>query len=516
MSKKICAIFLVFVVLFGVFAMSACEQDSEEVEVLTARQQAFVDAVEAIKTPITLDSGVAIDAARTAYSFLDEYEKNSKKVSESLAILNGYDSEYTSLLENSGNQGGGNTDDAQKELITRFLAAVEALPTTNELTIEDRAAINNAIAIYNLLTEISKENKDVVVAYSKLEKASNRVTALEEAANQETWQRMADEFISAVADIDEVTLEIGSLLEDLLYEYDHFPDGVKNIGGMALAKAVLDEKYAQYERIRDLNDIQEFVTAVRAIGEVTLESENAILNAERLYKYMSENAKSQDTVIEAYETLTVARARYDELFAEIEAERIQRFIEAVSKIRTDLENIDITWYEALNEAGKAYWELTYDSTQLPQVEQAFERWNEAQKIFDKLGFEQIPMVDPNLLYSGDNPPHIVVQMEDNMLNPLKNFYNVSTMEELAQQAVAYLNVYVDGIYVASGELNLVGLGHIIYNTEVLSILKKLAVEHSEIVSGANFSFSIHFEDKEQRYIPSEKTKVSATKNTYTW
>lgn len=525
MSKKILAILLAIVVLFGVFAMSACEEEMpEEKETLTARQQDFVDAVDAIKTPITLDSGADIDAAYNAYAFLDEYERDSKTVSESKALLDGYQRDYTALKETSGgNQGGDKTDDGQEELMAMFIAAVNALPAVNELTLDDRTAINSAIALYNRLNTVSRENKDVISAYATLEKANNRVTALEGAANQEIWQRMAEEFISAVANLDEVTLDMGSLLEDLLYQYKNFPDGVKIIGGMAEAKAVLDAKYATYEGLRDKKDVQEFVSAVRAIGEVTLESEGAILMAENIYKYMSENARSKGAVIEAYETLTAARARYNELFAVAEAERIAHFIEVVSRIRTDLENVDITWYDSLSEARDAYFALSYESMQLPEVEEAFEIWDKAQSVFDKKGYEKIPDFSLKIVYSADTVPNIVMQLfEDSIANSatagVRAFYGVSSNAELQKLAILYLDVYVDGVYVTKAEINMGRLvnGFILLGSDVLVILKDLSSSNPQIKSGANFSFAVHIEDRSGTRIPTAKTSVSDDSYNYTW
>lgn len=514
MSKKIFAIALSLVLLVSMCLVSACD-DTVESEVLNARQQAFVDAVDAIKTPITLDSGAGIDAAYNAYAFLDAYDRDSKTVAESKTLLDGYQNEYLALKQANGNQDGNNTDNAEAELVTRFLSAVEALPALDELTLADRSAINSAIAIYNRLSAQSKESKDVVAAYAKLQKVSERVTALEEAANQETWLRMADEFIDAVAELGDVTLDMGFTLDDLLYAYDNFPDGVKNIGGMAEAKAILDEKYAQYQGLKDQNDVQEFVTAVRAIGEVTLESDGAIANAERIYKYMSDNAKSKDAVIEAYEILIAARARFDELFAVVEAERIEHFIQAANKVRTDIENVDITWYDALSEARDAYWSLTYESMQLPNVKEAFERWNNAQMAFEKLGYEKIPNFSVNIAYSTDTVPFIVMQLFVENTANVREFYGVSTNAQLQQYATLYLDVYVDGVYVTKTALNMNNLvnGFILQN--VNTILKGLSEQNPQIVSGANFSFAVHFEDNSGERIPTAKTSTSPTYN-YTW
>ena len=128
------------------------------------------------------------------------------------------------------------------------------------------------------------------------------------------------------------------------------------------------------------------------------------------------------------------------------------------------------------------------------------------------------MSEPTLVYSGDVPPHIVLQNHANIWNPIISFYNLSSYTEISQHAILWLHVYVDGKYIACGEVNTASItadGHILPGSEVVNVLNKLSAEHSEIKPGASFSFAMSFEDRENRYIPSNKTKVSQPK-VYNW
>ena len=87
--------------------------------------------------------------------------------------------------------------------------------------------------------------------------------------------------------------------------------------------------------------------------------------------------------------------------------------------------------------------------------------------------------------------------------------------QLSQYVTMWLNVYVGGVYVGEAEMDIAAAGHIIANTIVVNCLKEVAATHHDVVSGAKFSFSIYFKDKNNEYIPSAATKVSEEK-VYTW
>lgn len=484
---------------------------------LSSNAQSFINFVIRIKTPITLDSESEIEAGYILYEHLNDADRNDATVKEKKGVLDGYKSEYDVLRAAQDEL---DVLEQQAALRTRFENAVNRLPSTDKLTSGDRAEVDAAFDLYEQLNDDSKAMSSVQQAYGLLVAADARLAVIEYNERLQEIIAIAEEFIDGVNALGEITLESINSIEDLLYAYDGFAQDVKDFEGVPEAKALLDAAEAQYRVLKDDDDIASFKALAAELAPVetavTLESEKTIEKAEALYADMSERAKAVADVVQAYGTLLAAREKYDELFAIAENERIRAFIDAASAVRTDVENVDITWFDVLDAAGSAYSALTYESQLLPEVEAAFKRWDAAQMAFDKMGYERIPMVDPNLLYSGDTPPHLVLQMFENMLQPLRDFYGVSSTAELDNCAIAWLNVYVDGVYQGKGQLYFSQLGLIVYNSVVVNLLKELSATNDKIVSGASFSFSMHFEDKEGKYIPSKKTKISETKNTYTW
>ncbi len=510
-KKRFFALVLALTALLGL-CLGACAKKEPD-EVLSQGMQAFADAVESIHTPITLDSFAEIDSAYLAYSRLEASERESRTVTRCKERLDGYEAEYTALREKA---------DAQKEeaeqaaRVREFLEAVDELPAEEDAALGDRTAIDRALRLYASLNEKSANLAEVAEAHARLTALDGLVRELEAQASAEEMQRAADAFIRGVAEIGEVTLDSESAIEDLLADYEGFSEELKAFGGMAEAKRKLDDMYAACRALRDAFDIEKFLSAVDAIGEVTLASEGNLRSAENLYRFMSDEARLDAGVAAAYERLLAARAAFDALFAAEEEKKIARFLAAVDRLPAETEQADVSWFEPLKEVQDAYYELAYESTRLPEVQEALAHWDAVRAAFEALGLEQIPMADPNLLYSGDVPPHLVVQMEERMFEALRTFYGAESMAALAENVIAWLDVYVDGVFVAKTELDVAGLGHIITNSAVLAILKALSGSHSEIVSGASFSFALHFEDKFDRYIPSERTKVSPSTNQFIW
>ena len=479
--------------------------------------QTFVTNVGQIETPITLDSGGAINGAYLIYDMLTEEEKADARVAESKAKLDGYKTEYDVLREAADEQAAAELE-ARK--VQSFVAAVGKLPSLSNLTTEFREDIDDALAQYAVLTDESKQLSDVAEAYEELLACDARVKELEEAAHQEEIRVAAQAFIDGVAALGPVTVDSLEPIEDLIYDYEDMTDEVRAYEGVAEAYAALQQAYDACLKLLDEQDIAEFrelVAAITPASEVTLGDENAIEDAEAAYESLSDAAKQAEGIAELWQIVQDARARYDALFAVAEAERVQKFIAAVDEIPSysDPAEIDISWYGVLHTVSELYYSLSFDSQELPEVEEAFQRWNAVQTIFDSRGYEQIPMVDPNIIFSGDMPPHIVLQMEENMFKPLREFFGVGSNGQLSQYVTMWLNVYVGGVYVGEAEMDIAAAGHIIANTIVVNCLKEVAATHPEVVSGAKFSFSIYFKDKNNEYIPSAATKVSEEK-VYTW
>lgn len=479
--------------------------------------QSFINLVMRIKTPITLDSEADVEAGYILYDFMTEEDKEISAVKENKELLDGYKSELNVLRAAKDEE---EANAKQAVLRNRFENAVSNLPSVNKLTSENRKDLDAVLALYEQLNEQSRAEQSVQSAYSKFSEAERKVSEIEENERLAEIAEAAENFINGVDEIGKVSLDSINTIEDLLYSYENFSQEVKDFEGVAEAKQTLDEAYEIYQELKDEDDAESLKDFAKEFSpvetKVTLESERDIVKAESIYKNMSDRAKAVEGVTEAYEIIVAAREKYDALFAVAEAERIQIFIEAANAVGTDLENVDITWFDVLDAASDAYWNLDYASQQLPEVEEAFNRWDAAQAVFDKQGHKRIPMTNPVLLFSGHNTNAILVlQNENNMLNPLYDFYEVSSSSQLEDYVYIWLNVYVDGEYLGRGTIPASQLSHEIAAGYLQNVLRELAEENDLVVSGTAFSFTLSVEDKEGKYIPSAQSGMSPEK-VYTW
>ncbi len=530
MKKLKCALAAILIGLTSCL-FGACSTEEEQSAVtVTQNTQTFITIVSQIPDSVKVDDGLQIEVALLVYEHLNDAEKGNPEVSASKTRLDGLKTKYDGVKAEADK----NAEIAREnKLVADFIDAVDEL-SSKKLKLEDEETVAELMEKYEQLKDESKSKSEVYTAYSALLDAEDEIAELKEAARQEVIAATAKKFKDSVEDLleaieeaddknkNQVILDAGDTIEDLYYDYDEFEDEVKAYAGVAEAKAKLDQLNEEYVVLKDAKDVEDFLKLVEALSPVetavTIQSKDTVTKAEGIYKNMSTAAKTEEGVADAYEVLQQARAKYDELFAAAEEIRIQQFIEAANNVRTNIEDLDILWYDELEAASQAYYALDYKSLSRPEVQQAYERWNAAQRVFDQKGYKHIPMGEPNVVYSGDVPPDIVLQEHAKMLGPVVELYNLSSYTEISQYAKVWLYVYVDGTYIDRGELNTANFsngGHNIPGSEIVKVLKALSAEYSEITSGANFSFAINFEDRENKYIPSAKTKVSQPK-VYNW
>lgn len=501
------------VMLATVFPLAGCGGEDS----LSRTAQSFINTVARIKTPVTIESGAEIDACYILYEHTTERDRTDEEVIRKKEMLDGYKSEYAVLQE----------AEKEAELLAqkaadeqRFKSAVESLPS--RLTSENRKDVDAAYALYEKLSEQSKAA--VGQAYAALVKADEKVAAIEEEERLAEIAAAAQKFIEGVDEIGEVTLKSFNAIDDLLYDYSRFSDEVKDYEGVAEAKEMLDAALEEYYLLKDEDDVEKFLEYAEELSpvesKVTLDSGNTISKAEVLYEKMSERALAAEGVAEAHEILVSARAKYDELYAVAEAERIQIFIAAANKVRTDIENVDIDWFYDLEAAKDAYNALDYYSISRPEVIAAFNRYNAAQKAFDKKGYRQLPMTEPIVQIAGDGNVVIANEFDNQAVTkPLYSFYGAESKAELDNYARLMLNVYVDGVYQGKAALkftDLGGPGHLIMSSTVISALRQLSETNGNVKSGASFSFALSYEDKDgTEVIPSPVSKISNA-IVYTW
>ena len=223
-----------------------------------------------------------IEAARNAYNALDEKHKaifNKDTLRKLLAAENG-----------------------KGDSITKVIAAIDALPAADKLTLEDKDAVVKARNLYDALDD---EAKSVISNYSKLTEAEARIKELEKGQTQKEKDKAAAEkvvaAINALPSSDALTLDpyVLQLLDNIQAEYNALTEAQKAL--------VTNYSTLQYLRnlIPDLKAAAAVVDKIKAIGEVT--SDN--------YQ------KKQALVVEArtaYDALTADQKKRVTNYAELE------------------------------------------------------------------------------------------------------------------------------------------------------------------------------------------------------
>ena len=251
-----------------------------------------------------------IEAARNAYNALDEKHKaifNKDTLRKLLAAENG-----------------------KGDSITKVIAAIDALPAADKLTLEDKDAVVKARNLYDALDD---EAKSVISNYSKLTEAEARIKELEKGQTQKEKDKAAAEkvvaAINALPSSDALTLDpyVLQLLDNIQAEYNALTEAQKAL--------VTNYSTLQYLRnlIPDLKAAAAVVDKIKAIGEVT--SDN--------YQ------KKQALVVEArtaYDALTADQKKRVTNYAELEKAELfisrQSTDEKVAYVISFIDELNIT------------------------------------------------------------------------------------------------------------------------------------------------------------------------------
>ena len=208
---------------------------------------------------------------------------------------------------------------------------IEKIDAIGEVTLASEEAITAARAAYEALTEAQQAQ---VTNYDKLTAAEARLADLKAA-------KAVDEKIDAIGD---VTLASESAIDAARAAYKALTEAqqaeVKSYDKLTAAEA----------RLADLKAAKAVDEKIDAIGDVTLESESAIDAARAAYKALTE---AQQAEVKSYDKLTAAEARLADLKA---AKAVDDQIDAIGEVTLESEDaIDAARnaYEALTEAQQA-------------------------------------------------------------------------------------------------------------------------------------------------------------------
>ena len=235
---------------------------------------------------VTLESGDAIDAARTAYDKLPEAKK---ALVDNYEKLTAAEEAYTALV-----------DAAAAKAVDDLIDAI------GEVTLESGDAIKAARAAYDTLTDTQKE---LVKNYEKLTAAEEAYTALVDAAAA----KAVDDLIDAIG---EVTLESGDAIKAARAAYDALTDTqkelVKNYEKLLAAEELYEELTASAAAIaqkaaEEARKAQEEAEAAQKAAEEAVEAAKAAQEAaEAAAAKAGENNAAAEEARKAAETAQAA------------------------------------------------------------------------------------------------------------------------------------------------------------------------------------------------------------------
>ena len=235
---------------------------------------------------VTLDSGDAIDAARTAYDKLPEAKK---VLVDNYEKLTAAEEAYTALV-----------DAAAAKAVDDLIDAI------GEVTLESGDAIKAARAAYDALTDTQKE---LVKNYEKLTAAEEAYTALVDAAAA----KAVDDLIDAIG---EVTADSGDAIKAARAAYDALADTqkelVKNYEKLLAAEELYEELTASAAAIaqkaaEEARKAQEEAEAAQKAAEEAVEAAKAAQEAaEAAAAKAGENNAAAEEARKAAETAQAA------------------------------------------------------------------------------------------------------------------------------------------------------------------------------------------------------------------
>ena len=226
---------------------------------------------------VTLDSGDAIDAARTAYDKLPEAKK---VLVDNYEKLTAAEEAYTALV-----------DAAAAKAVDDLIDAI------GEVTADSGDAIKAARAAYDALTDTQKE---LVKNYEKLTAAEEAYTALVDAAAA----KAVDDLIDAIG---EVTADSGDAIKAARAAYDALTDTQKELVKNYEKLTAAEEAYTALVDAAAAKAVDDLIDA---IGEVTADSGDAIKAARAAYDALTDTQKE---LVKNYEKLLAAEELYKEL-----------------------------------------------------------------------------------------------------------------------------------------------------------------------------------------------------------
>ena len=301
---------------------------------------AVIAQIDALPTAenVTLEHQEAVDAARDAYSKLTDDQK--KLVSN----------ETTDKLERAEKKIAQLLEEQAADLV---LEEMNALPSKDNLTLDDEVALAGAEAHYNALSDAQKEylNGKAPESVAKLGELRTQLEKLKKDAADKAAADAVTEKLNALPSEEDVMFQDEAVLKQAREAYDALSDDQKKfVSGEAYDKL---EKAEQ--KLKALKEEAEVVTKqiqeLPAVGDLKLEDAEKVSLARSAYDALNADQKRQLTESGVLDTLLTAENQISLLEREKEeAEKVAQQINSLPEVK-DLKLADKTAVEA---ARKAY------------------------------------------------------------------------------------------------------------------------------------------------------------------
>lgn len=259
-----------------------------------------VALIDAIPTPITLDSKDAVNAARVAYGLLTSTQK-------------GYVANYSKLTAAEAALEQLEAAEREKDEVNEAIALINAI--SDPVTLNDKAAVEAARKAYDALTASQKQE---VINYSKLTATENTIAALEALEKATSENRAVAQTVIDIIDNlpNSITLDDKEAVEAARSAYENLTDTqkqlVSNLDKLRKAEDTIAalEAYepasqadkAAADKVMDMID--------KLPDNITLNDKEAVEAARKAYDELTESRKQ---IVLNYDVLVVAEVAIAEL-----------------------------------------------------------------------------------------------------------------------------------------------------------------------------------------------------------
>ena len=301
---------------------------------------AVIAQIDALPTAenVTLEHQEAVDAARDAYSKLTDDQK--KLVSK----------ETTDKLESAEKKIAQLLEEQAADLV---LEEINALPSKDNLTLDDEVALAGAEAHYNALSDSQKEYLTGKAAESvaKLGELRTQLEKLKKDAADKAAADAVTEKLNALPSEEDVMFQDEAVLKQAREAYDALSEDQKKfVSGEAYDK--LEKAEQKLEALKaEAEAVTKQIQELPAVGDLKLEDAEKVSLARSAYDALNADQKRQLTESGVVDTLLTAENQISLLEREKEeAEKVAQQINSLPEVK-ELKLADKT---AVEQARKAY------------------------------------------------------------------------------------------------------------------------------------------------------------------